>query len=83
MTHEAPRLSKRQVEMLLRDYDRDPVGALARALRIVLRLPHAGWQQLVDATRLDADRRRALAAEEITALDDLLRQLNEQRELPI
>ena len=83
MTPSAPRLSKRHVEALLREYDRDPIGALTAALRIVLDLPQASWAELVGASGLGADRRRALAAEETTALDLLLEELNEQRELRI
>ena len=78
-----PRLSKRQVETLLDEYDLDPVGALAGALRILLGLPHARWEELVDASGLAADRRRALTARETVALDGLLTELNEQRILSI
>jgi hypothetical protein len=83
MTPERTRLTKRHVEVLLRDYDSDPVGALTVALRIVLRLPQAGWDELVGATGLGADRRRALVAGETAALDELLAELNERRDLPI
>ena len=83
MTAGRQRLSKRHVETLLRDYDRDPVGALTVALRIVLRLPHAQWDELIESSGLDLDRRRALAAGETDALDGLLTDLNEQRGLKI
>jgi hypothetical protein len=73
------RLSKRDVETLLRDYDQDPVAALTVALRVVLRLPDAAWEELVDACDLSDDRRRALAARDVDALDRLAMDLNEER----
>ena len=83
MTPAPRRLTKRHVEVLLRDYDADPIGALSVALRIVLRRPHAGWEELVGASGLGTDRRRALVAGETAALDELLAELNEGREIPI
>ena len=76
-----PRLSKFDVEVLLDDYDRDPIAALSRALAKVLDRPVEPWADLVAAAPLDSDRRQALLALEQTALDNLLRELNEQRSL--
>jgi hypothetical protein len=73
------RLSKRDVEILLRDYDVDPVTALTAALRVVLHLPGAQWAELLDASGLPPGRRAALAAEQVAALDDLVAELNEER----
>jgi hypothetical protein len=69
------------VEALLRDYDIDPVPALTAALRVVLQLPDATWPELVDASGLAPDRRRALVGGEVGALDDLVAELNEQRRI--
>ena len=82
MTLRPARLSKRDVEALRREYDRDPIGALSAALRIVLRRPDADWEELVGASGLGARSRRALAARETSALDEMLTELNEHRELP-
>ena len=81
MTRRPARLTKRDVEVLLRDYDSDPVGALTVALRIVSRRPDAQWAELLDGCSLSDARRAALAVLEQDALDDLLTELNEERRL--
>jgi hypothetical protein len=75
------RLSKRDVERLLDDYDADPVASLTRALGRVLDRPEAGWTELVTAAPVDGARRAALLAREAGALDELARELNEVRDL--
>ena len=41
------RLTKRNVEALLDRYDIDPIGALTTALRRVLEMPDASWDELL------------------------------------
>jgi len=77
------RLRKSDVEALLDDYDADPVGALADALRHVLDRPDATWQELLTAAPIDTARRTALLAGDTEALDELVRELNEQRTLQL
>jgi hypothetical protein len=74
-------LRKRHVEALLGDYDRDPVGALTVALRLVLDLPKAEWDELIEAAPVPRDRRDALLARRPEALDELVAELNEERRL--
>lgn len=76
------RLSKFDVEHLLADYDADPIGALSRALTKVLdAAPGTAWAELVAAAPLDADVRAGLSAGDVAVLDELVRLLNELREL--
>jgi hypothetical protein len=74
-------LKKVDVEQLLDAYDADPVGALTAALRLVLDRPHDSWAELIAIAPLDGDRRAALDALAPSALDGLLRELNELRTL--
>ena len=74
-------LTKAQVERLLADYDADPIGALMRALRIVLRMPDATWADLLAAAPIDAGRRQLLLSGDQASLDRLAAELNEQRRL--
>ena len=74
-------LRKRDVEALLDRFDDDPVGALTIALRRVLGRPGATWLELLEAAPVSPERRRALAADDQGALDDLARELNELRTL--
>ena len=73
------RLSKRDVETLLRDYDDDPVAALTVALRLALGRSDASWEEMIDASDMGDDRRRALLAHDPDALDSLAMELNEAR----
>ena len=73
------RLKKAHVEQLLRDYDRDPVGALTAALRIALAMPGADWTALLAAAALPEARRNRLQARDQAALDELAAELNEAR----
>lgn len=76
-----PSLRKRDVEALLASYDHDPVAALTAALRVVLALPHAGFDELLAVAPIDDLRRSLLARHDLAALDDLARELNETRTL--
>ena len=75
------RLGKRDVERLLADYDRNPVAALTDALRVALDRPDADWVELVEAGFSDASA-RALLDQNLDALDALVANLNELRDLP-
>lgn len=75
------RLRKRDVEALLATYDTDPIRALTAALRHVLSLPEATFDQLVGAAPLHDERRALLLTRDVGALDELVAELNEQRTL--
>lgn len=81
------RLTKRDVERLLDDYDADPVSALTRALAIVhddlgaAPGDDSAFDDLVRRCDLDPDTTAALLSRDIRALDHLARSLNEQRGL--
>ncbi len=76
-----PRLKKKDVEALLRDYDSDPIGALTAALRVVLDQPDANWLVLLSAANLPDRRLQRLQDGDQTALDELAAELNETRDL--
>ena len=78
-TNAIRRLSKRDAEQLLADYDANPIGALSTALRIVLELPDCDWPDLLAAAPLEDSRRRRLLATDHASLDDLAAELNEAR----
>ena len=75
------RLTKRDVERLLGDYDADPVGALSAALRVVTGVRDATWDALVALATDDPARQAALASRDVAALDGLAAELNELRTL--
>jgi hypothetical protein len=85
--HAIARLTKRDVEHLLDDYDADPVAALTRALAIVHDDDGAAapgidaFDDLVQRCEFDANTTTALLARDMRAMDDLARSLNEQRGL--
>lgn len=79
--HSIARLTKRDVENLLADYDSDPIGALTAALRIVLVRPGDDWPELVAAAQFTDTRAAALLLGEERSLDALAAELNELREL--
>ncbi|MEI7548401.1 MAG: hypothetical protein WCK21_10135 [Actinomycetota bacterium] len=76
------KLKKLDVVQLMDDYDRDPVGALTAALRIVLDQPDGEWTALVKAAGFSCAQRIRLQGHDPAALDDLLTQLNELRTTP-
>ena len=78
-TNAIRRLSKRDAERLLADYDANPIATLSTALRIVLELPDGDWPDLLAAAPLDDSRRRRLLAADHAVLDDLAAELNEAR----
>lgn len=75
-------LRKTDVERLLTDFDRDPIGALTVAVTWVLQIDNPGWSPLIELCDLPADRAAALRRGDQVALDELLRDLNELRVLP-
>lgn len=74
------RLKKAHVEALLRDYDRNAIGALTVALRVALDRPEGSWEDLLAAAAMSDIRRERLRAGEPAALDELAAELNETRE---
>lgn len=75
------RLLKAHVEALLRDYDREPIGALTAALRVALDHPDDDWSALLAMAPISDSRRGALLNGDQTALDELVAELNEARGL--
>ncbi len=75
----AAMLSKRDVERMLAEYDRDPVAALLAAMRIVLGRPFASWQTAMIECCAGANKMQQLLDFDQSALDDLARELNETR----
>jgi hypothetical protein len=75
------RLTKRDVERLLRAYDHDPVGALTTSLRIVLGRPEDDFDALIAHVDLADERRQRLLQRQPGALDELAAELNERRTL--
>jgi hypothetical protein len=75
------RLTKRDAESLLNDFDRDPVAALTIALRVALDQHDANWPTLIAATGFTETRAAALLTAESRALDELAAELNELREV--
>ena len=71
----ARRLGKADAERLMNGYDRDPIGALTAALRIVTGRPYASWETLV---ALLPDGKR-IASLETESLDRLAAEMNETR----
>lgn len=76
------RLAKRDVELMLATYDDDPVGALSRALILLVGRDGLDFDQLVVEAGLSEARTALLMAREQRALDELLAELNERRTLP-
>ena len=77
------RLGKRHVEALLADYDRDPVGALTTALGVITGSSSQSLQDQLALCALPSDRTARLLAGDQVALDELVRELNELRTVPL
>ena len=75
------RLTKRNVEALLDRYDIDPFGALTTALRRVLEMPDASWDELLRAGPFTGAELARLGRGDEDALDGLVGELNENRDL--
>lgn len=76
------RLKKIDVEQLTHTFDDDPIAALTVALRRTIERPMAEWTELVAALSIDEARKRALIARDTRAIEELLRDLIEMREVP-
>lgn len=76
------RLKKIDVERLTATFDRDPVAALTVALRRTTERPTAEWAELVAALPIDELRMGLLRVRDSAALEELLRDLIELREVP-
>jgi hypothetical protein len=74
-------LTKRDVEHLLTAYDDTPVEALTVALRVVLDRADLDFTALVKLAGFSCARRIRLQAQDASALDELLTELNELRTL--
>jgi hypothetical protein len=74
-------LNKRDAERLLATYDDAPVEAVTTALRVVLDRPDLDFTALVKLAGFTCDRRIRLQAQDPTALDELVTELNELRGL--
>ena len=75
------RLSKADVESLLQSYDADPIGSLTQALSVVLGKNLTNWQEAIGQLPSDEFNISALADEEISQLDALVKRLVENRTL--
>jgi hypothetical protein len=75
------KLSKRDVEALLREYDNNPVAALHTALRILIPSCPSEWRETVAFLPVSDDEKNALQKREIGALDALVKKLVETRGL--
>ena len=75
------KLKKVEVETMLDSYDEDPVTALTTALCLILEAEQPSWMHLVQLAGVTEAQRNALLAHETFALDELLKQLVENRSL--
>lgn len=75
------RLKKADVERLAREFDSDPTGALLTALRVVTDTHDLDWITAVNRLPFDEVRRGRLATRDTAAMDELLRDLIELRDL--
>ena len=79
--HSIARLTKRDVETLLATYDDDAIASLTEAMRRILDRANGTWPELVGAAGFSDTRAAALLLGEQGALDELVRELNELRDL--
>lgn len=75
------KLSKRDVEALLAEYDKDPVSSLLAALQLLLPESPSNWEEAINALSIDDATKRHLLDHSIDALDSLVKQLVETRSL--
>jgi hypothetical protein len=74
-------LSKRDIEVLLDEYDNDPVGAVSVALRKLIDDHDAPWHVLVAGVPESVASRSLLEDHDISALDAVVKHLVENRRL--
>ena len=75
------KLSKRDVEALLAEYDKDPVSSLLSALQLLLPERPSNWEEAISALSIDDAKKQELRSHSIDALDSLVKQLVETRSL--
>jgi hypothetical protein len=74
-------LTKKQVETLLDTYDRDPVGSLQIAISSLLGVDCPTWEAMMALLPSQYSSLSSLAQQETTAMDNLVKQLVEHRNL--
>jgi hypothetical protein len=77
------RLSKRDAETLMADYEHDPKAALAAALAVVTGDSSGGFAERIDRCDLEPERKRLLLDGDAESLDELAQELNELRTVPL
>ena len=75
------KLSKRDVEALLGEYDNNPVASLHTALRVLIPICPDNWSATVALLSVSEEQKNDLRAGKIEALDALVKQLVENRGL--
>jgi hypothetical protein len=75
------KLSKRDVEALLSEYDNNPVGALHQALRVLLTDCPSDWNAAIGLLDIDDANKQSLRDGNIAALDSLAKHFVETRGL--
>jgi hypothetical protein len=75
------KLSKRDVEALLSEYDNNPVGALHHALKILLTDCPSDWKLAIDLLDVDDAEKQSLREGNVAALDSLAKRFVETRGL--
>ena len=75
------RLSKRDVEALLGEYDNNPVAALHAALSILIPDCPKDWSGAVDCLQMTEAAKQSLRDHDTAALDALVKQFVETRSL--
>jgi hypothetical protein len=74
-------LTKRDVEALLRDYDSDPLAALLTALTKMWNVSELSWDDAVTRLPMSDEDKSHLRQHSLNALDELAKQLVENRGL--
>jgi hypothetical protein len=74
-------LTKKEVETLMLTYDADPVGSLCNTISALLGVPATTWTQLLALLPPAFAESKELMNQDVTALDELVKQLVEQRTL--
>ena len=75
------KLSKRDVEALLAEYDNNPAGALLTSLQVLIPNCPTKWEDAVEMLNVEAATKANLRACTLSAMDELVKQLVETRGL--
>jgi hypothetical protein len=73
------KLSKRDVEALLTEYDNNPVSSLHAALGVLIPNCPEEWEEAVNLLSIDESKKQLLRHGNVVALDALVKQLVETR----